>query len=88
VAVGFFDVDVLAGLAGEDRRDGVPVVGRADHQGVDVLVVDEPAEVAGRPRRTPLQFLHLFDGPREQPAVDVGKGHDFDELVGGEGADE
>ena len=32
-----FDVHVLAGRAGVDRDRHVPVVGRADHHGVDVL---------------------------------------------------
>src|SRR5262249_24556963 len=35
VAGGFLDVDVLAGLAGEDGGNGVPVVRGADHDGID-----------------------------------------------------
>ena len=45
VADRLLDVDVLAGLAGPDRRQGVPVVGRGDRDGVDRLVVEQAADV-------------------------------------------
>ena len=38
-------VHVLAGLAGHDRGDRVPVVGRGDDDRVDVLAIEELAEV-------------------------------------------
>ena len=34
-------VDVLAGFAGGDERDGVPVVGRGDDDGVNVLLLEQ-----------------------------------------------
>ena len=40
------DVDVLARLAGPDGGQGVPMVGRGDDDGVDVLVVEQLADVA------------------------------------------
>ena len=40
------DVDVLARLAGPDRGQGMPMVGRGDDHGVDVLVVEQFADVA------------------------------------------
>ena len=39
------DVDVLAGLAGHDRRQRMPVIGRADDDGIDVVAVEHAAEV-------------------------------------------
>ena len=45
-------IDVLAGLAGQDGDDRVPVVGRGDDDRVDVLAIEDLAEVAvglGRP---------------------------------------
>ena len=45
VAVGLLDVDVLAGLAGVDRRQGVPVVGRADDEGIERFVFQCLAKV-------------------------------------------
>ena len=45
VADRLLDVDVLARLAGPDRGQGVPVVRRGDRDGVDVLVVEDLAEV-------------------------------------------
>ena len=45
-AFGLLDIDVLAGLTAQDGRDRVPVVGRADDQSVDILVVEHPAELA------------------------------------------
>ena len=41
-----FDVDVLARLARHDRRQRVPVIGRADDHRVDVLAIEDAAEVA------------------------------------------
>ena len=45
VADRLLDVDVLARLAGPDRRQRVPVVRRGDRDGVDLVVVEDPAEV-------------------------------------------
>ena len=45
VAPRLLDVHVLARLAGPDRRQGVPVVGRRDADHVDVLAVEDAAEV-------------------------------------------
>ena len=49
VADRLFDVDVLAGLAGPDGDERVPVVGRGGGDGVDFLVVEELADVARSP---------------------------------------
>ena len=46
---GLLQVDVLAGLDGRDRRQRVPVVGRADHDGVHVLAREQVAVVAVGP---------------------------------------
>src|SRR5262249_3535345 len=40
------DVDVLARVAGVDHLQGVPVVGRRDDHGVDILALEQPAIVA------------------------------------------
>ena len=45
VAARLLDVDVLAGLAGPDGHQRVPVVGRGDRDGVEVLVVEHAADV-------------------------------------------
>ena len=42
---GFSTVDVLAGLAGHDGHQGVPVVGRGDIDRVHVLVFEQPPEI-------------------------------------------
>ena len=42
-----FAVDVLAGLHRVDRHLGVPVVGRGDQDGVDILAVEDLAIVLG-----------------------------------------
>ncbi len=39
------DIHILAGLAGGDGLDGVPVVGRGDDERVDVRTVEQHAEV-------------------------------------------
>ncbi len=47
------DVDVLARGARQDRHERVPVVGRRDHDGVDVGPVEQLAEVLVRRGRVP-----------------------------------
>ncbi len=49
-------IDVLSGLARHDRGDSVPVVGRGDDDGVDILAIEHAPKVARRPpvtRRPP-----------------------------------
>ena len=45
VTQGLLDVDVLAGLHRPDAHEGVPVVGRGDRDDVDVLAVEDAADV-------------------------------------------
>ncbi len=84
------DVDVLAGPAGGDHLDGVPVVGRRDHDGVDVLAIEHRAEVLD-PRDLALDRRHLGDplaqpgepgidpviGPVQVGLIDVAQGDDL-----------
>ena len=45
VTARLLDVDVLAGLHRPDAHEGVPVVGRGDRDDVDVLAVEDAADV-------------------------------------------
>ena len=45
VTGGFFDIYVLPGLAGFDHLHAVPVVGRADDDGIYVFVIEQGAVV-------------------------------------------
>jgi hypothetical protein len=45
VADGFFDIDIFAGFAAPDGEQGVPVVGGGDDDGVDILAVEEVADI-------------------------------------------
>ena len=67
-------VDVLAGLAGQDGRNPVPVVGRGDHDRVDVFAVEHPAKIAVGLRRSARRRL----GPVEVGLVDVADRRDLD----------
>jgi len=67
---------ILAGLAGVDRLEGVPVVGRGDHHGVHVLSVEQLAVVAARGPLLALgRCLHVADrhdlGVRGEVGEDV-----------------
>ncbi len=60
VADRLLDIDVLARLACPDRRQGVPVVGRGDRDGVDRFVVEQAANVLhDLGRRLGISFDHL-----------------------------
>ncbi len=84
-------VDVLAGLAGQDGRDRVPVVGRGDHDGVDILAVEHLAEIVvglrlavGRRLGPPqMRLVHVAD--RRDP--DVRKALEDFEQAGPHAAD-
>jgi hypothetical protein len=84
VPVGLLDVHVLARQAREDRRDRVPVVGRADHDGVDLRVVDDPPEVPVRDRLLPGALLDRQLGRLEALGVDVADASDVHFLEAGE----
>src|SRR5436309_11266272 len=51
------DVNVLAGLAGPDRGQRVPMVGRGDADDVDLLVLEDPAQVGLAARLDALRLL-------------------------------
>ena len=65
-----FDVDILAGGAGHHRHQGVPVIGRADDHGLQVLVVEHAAEVGIRFGAAPARRDALF----QARLVDVAHG--------------
>ena len=71
----FLDVHVLAGLAGPDRHQRVPVIGRGDHDGVDVLAVQELAHV-GVSGDLFVAFLETLHLRAEIGVVHVAEGHD------------
>ena len=71
------DVDVLAGGDGVERHRLVPVIGRADHDRVDLAVVEDPAVVGHLRGRGPGDL----GGLKQPRLVDVADG---DHLVAGE----
>ena len=52
------DIYVLACLAGGDHLDRVPVVGRGDHDSVDILAIEDRAEILDA-RHIALELGHL-----------------------------
>ena len=83
-ADGLLDIDVLAGLAGPDGLQSVPVIRRGDGDGVDVLVLNQLAEVDFGFRAVALEFLDLGDAGREKAFVDVTQMADADVRNAGE----
>ncbi len=74
---GLLAVDILAGVHGVDGDLGMPVVGSADDDGVDVLALEDLAVVAcGEDPVAP-----EFADAGEATVVDVGCGGDFDTGV-------
>ncbi len=60
VAAGFFNVDVLPGLKSEDGHRRMPVIGRGDGDGVDILALENLAKVLlALRRRSPSIWLVL-----------------------------
>src|SRR5262249_8555792 len=87
VAARLLDVDVLAGGAGPDRHQRVPVVGGRDGDDVDVPILQRLADVLLGPGGVAAHLLDLPDALPERPRVRVDQADDLDVLHGGEGAD-
>src|SRR5262249_48693027 len=68
------DEDVLAGAAGGDGGQGVPVVGRGDHDGVDIFDIEQLAEIVEFGGRLPLRFGYDIGGAIDVGAVNVADG--------------
>ena len=70
------DVDVLARLAGPDGRQGVPVVGRGDHQGVDIAILQDTAHVL-LDARLPLLVAGPTPALRHHVVIRIDNGDDL-----------
>ena len=76
VREGFFAEDVLASFGGGDGRDGVPVVGGRDADGVDVLACDQLAEVlVGLAVLVAVAGVDLLEGVLQVLVIDIANGH-------------
>ena len=61
-----FDIYVFSRFAGENRHQGVPVVGSGDYHRVQGRIVQQAAKVCRHLRRMPLQRFDLSGGLRQQ----------------------
>ena len=77
VRQGLFHVHVLAGLTGPDRHQGMPMVGRGGGDGVDVLALQQLADIRVAFDRL-AQLGGLRHTPFENSAVGVAQGHHAD----------
>lgn len=84
---GLFDIDVLAGLEGGDRGQGVPVVRRADETGVDIVPLNHAPEILHRCGSPAPQLFDAVGGDGNAVVVDVANHGDFGVGVGEERGD-
>src|SRR5205823_8912247 len=77
------DVDVLAGLAGVDGHQGVPVIGSADDDGVEVAAFEKLAVVAESLRIA----ANLLGGEVDIRLIDIADGDNIGVLVLQEGVE-
>ena len=78
VPVGLFDIDVFAGLAGMNRRQGVPVIGSAEDQGIKRFVFERLAKVFQRDRSLARLLLDLRDPRGTHAFVEIAHIADLD----------
>ena len=83
VAVGFLDVHILAGLAGVDRGQGVPMIRRSDHQRVHAGILQRRPVVNDRLRLLAGRFLNLLDPRRQGVGVHIANVLDVHIRLGG-----
>ena len=86
VADGLFDVDILAGLAGPDGDQGVPVIGSGGGDGDDVFVLEEVADIFVADDFVALLFL-VGDALFEDVLIGITEGGEADVLLFTEGGD-
>ena len=72
-----FAVDVLAGLNRVDGRQGVPVIGRADHDRIHVLIVEQPTII----RILGASVADAGLGLAKAIAIDVAHGNDIPKVL-------
>src|SRR5262249_36468943 len=78
------DVDVLAGLAGPDRRQRVPVVRRRDDERVNVLLFEDLADVLLGLRRPLLLVLDDLDGGGQDAGIGIDDAGDLSAVKAAE----
>ena len=85
----FLYVDILAGLTGRHTLEGMPVIGCSHDDGIQLLQVQDPAEVPGlqrlgtaggvsQPNATPSPFVHR---PRRKGPTQLAPRPHFEEVV-------
>jgi hypothetical protein len=87
VATRLLDVHVLARLTGPDGQQRVPVVGSGDRNDVQVLVIQNRAEVLNAMGRVAAALLHRFATGCKQPGVGIDQICNLDVLHPAEGLD-
>ena len=85
---GLLDVHVLASLQRPDRGERVPVIRRGNHDGVDVPVVEHPAQVLDEagPEGVNLLQSRVVDPLGREVRVDIAERLDLDVFQSGEPA--
>ena len=81
------DVDVLAGGAGVDQLQAVPVVGGADDHRVEVVVLEQGPVVGVEGRPLAAHRLEVAGPALEHARVDVAQGRAFDPRLAQQRAD-
>ena len=83
VSTGFLDVDVLAGIAGENRGRRVPVVGRGDDDRIHGAIVEDPPHVFVGPGGLAGGALDGLRGRAHPVGIRIADIRHLDILLGG-----
>ena len=75
---GLFAIDIFAGLHGVDGDLAVPVIGRADDDGIDIFASEDLFVILSGEDVRAVDFLHV----REAPVVAIAGGYQFGEPGG------
>src|SRR5215472_1546740 len=70
-------VNIFAGLAGPDRHQRMPVIGRGDGNGVNILILKKPSDVAVGFRPGQPHLFRVTDTLVQYAFVDIAHGSDF-----------
>ena len=77
VRAGLLHVNIFAGLAGPDRHQRVPVIGRGDGNGVNIFVLKQPSNVAVRFGPCQPHLFRVTETLVQYAFVDIAHASDF-----------
>ena len=77
VTDGLLDIDILAGFTGPDRLQGMPVIGRGQRDGMQVITFQQSSEIDLRIDFSVISLVEVLGSIRQDLLIHVAQGDDL-----------